>query len=63
MLDSGLFADQGASRHIERETIAEKLQTFYTTLGDVEAEVLVNKVAARMAVKIVRTLCDKLTEV
>ena len=39
------------------------MQTFYTTLGEVEPEVLVNKVAARMAVKILRTLCDKLTEV
>ena len=58
-----MFADEGASRHIERETIAEKVQTFYTTLGEVEPEVLVNKVAARIAVEIVRTLCDKLTEV
>ena len=39
------------------------MQTFYTTLGEVKAEVFVNKVATRMTVAILRTLCDKLTEV
>ena len=39
------------------------METFYTTLGEVKAEVFVSKVAARMTVEILRTLCDKLTEV
>ena len=39
------------------------MQTFYNTLGEVKAAVLVNKVAARIAVERVRTLSDKLTEV
>ena len=43
--------------------IAEKVQTFYNTLGEVEAEVVFNKVGSRIALEKVRTLGDKLTEV
>ena len=43
--------------------IAEKVQTFYNTLGEVEAEVVFNKVASRIALEKVRTLGDKFTEV
>ena len=41
----------------------EKVETFYNTLDEVEAEVLFNKVAPRIAVVTIRTLSDKLTEV
>ena len=37
-------------------TIAEKVQTFYNTLGEVKPKVLVNKLAARIAVQRVRTI-------
>ena len=46
-----------------RDRIAEKIETFCNTLGVVEPEVLVNKVARRIAVMRVKTLGDKLTEV
>lgn len=43
--------------------IAEKVRTFYNTVGKAAAEVLVNKVAPTIAVVTVRTLGDKLTKV
>ena len=46
-----------------RDRIAEKFETFCNTLGVVEPEVLVNKVARRIAVMRVKTLGDNLTEV
>ena len=46
-----------------KDTIAEKVETFYNTLGQVEAQLLVSKVANRMAVIRVKTLGQKLTEV
>lgn len=42
--------------------IAEEVGTLYNTLGEVKAEVLVNKVAPRKALLRLRTLADKLTE-
>ena len=39
-----------------RDNSGKKVQTFYNTLGEVEANVLVNKVATRIAVQRVRTL-------
>ena len=46
-----------------QDRIAEKVKTFYKTLGEAEAELLVNKVANRIAVIRVKTLAEKLTEV
>ena len=46
-----------------KDRIAEKVETFYNTVGQVEAQLLVNKVANRMAVIRVKTLGQKLTEV
>ena len=46
-----------------RDRIAEEVKTFYNTVGEVEGEVLVNKVAPRLAMVRVKTLRDKLTEV
>ena len=43
--------------------IAEKIRTFYNTVGKTAAEVFVNKVAPTIAVVTVRTLGDKLTKV
>ena len=43
-----------------RDRIAEEVKTFNNTVGEVEAEVLVNNVAPRVAMV---TLRDKLTEV
>ena len=45
-----------------KDRIAEKVETFYNTVGEVEAEPLVNKVSNRMAVIRVKTLGQKLTE-
>ena len=45
-----------------RHRIAEEVGTLYNTVGEVEAEVLVNKVAPRIALLRLRTLADKLTE-
>ena len=45
-----------------RDRIAKKFETFCNTLDEVEPEVLVNKVARRIAVMRVKTLGDKLTE-
>ena len=45
------------------DRIAEEVKTFYNTVGEVEGEVLVNKVAPRLAMVRVKTLRDKLTEV
>ena len=42
--------------------IAEEVGTLYNTVGQVEADVLVNKVAPRIALLRLRTLADKLTE-
>ena len=42
--------------------IAEEVGTLYNTLGEVKAEVLVNKVVPRKALLRLRTLADKLTE-
>ena len=47
---------------ILRDRIAEKVQTFYNTVGEVEAELLVNKVAPRIALVRCKTLRHKLTE-
>ena len=46
-----------------KDRIAEKVKTFYKTEGEAEAELLVNKVANRIAVIRVKTLKQKLTEV
>ena len=48
---------------ILRDSIAEKVETFYNTLGEVEAELLVSKVAPRIAVVRCKTLRHKLKEV
>ena len=48
---------------ILRDSIAEEVETFYNTVGEVEAELLVNKVAPRIAVVRCKTLRHKLTEV
>ena len=45
------------------EEIAKKVQTFHSTVGEVEPEVLLNKVASRKAVVRVSTLAYKLTKV
>ena len=45
------------------EEIAKEVETFHSTLGEVHAEVLLNKVASRKAVVRVSTLADKLTKV
>ena len=45
------------------EEIAKKVQTFTSTVGDVEPEVLLKKVASRKAMVRVSTLADKLTKV
>ena len=46
-----------------KDRIPEKVKTFYNTVGEAEAELLVNKVANRIAVIRVKTLKQKLTEV
>ena len=46
-----------------KDRIPEKVKTFYNTVGEEEAELLVNKVANRIAVIRVKTLKQKLTEV
>ena len=46
-----------------KDRIVEKVETFYNTVGEVEAELLVNKMANRMAVIRVKALGQKLTEV
>lgn len=46
-----------------KDRIVEKVETFYNTVGEVDAELLVNKMANRMAVIRVKTLGQKLTEV
>ena len=46
-----------------KDRIPEKVKTFYNTVGGAEAELLVNKVANRIAVIRVKTLKQKLTEV
>ena len=43
-----------------KDRIAEKVKTCYNTVGKVEAELLVNKVANRIAVIRVKTLGQKL---
>ena len=43
-----------------KDKIAEKVKTFYKTVGEVEAELQVNKVANRIAVIRVKTLAEKL---
>ena len=45
------------------DRIAEEVKIFYDTVGEMEGEVLVNKVAPRIAMVTVKTLRDKLTEV
>ena len=45
------------------EEKAKKVQTFHSTVGEVEAEVLLNKVASRKAVVRVSTLAYKLIKV
>ena len=45
------------------EEIAKKVQTFHSTVGEEEAEVLLNKVAPRKAVVRVSTLAYKLIKV
>ena len=46
-----------------KDRIEEKVETFYNTVGQVEAQLLVNKVANRIAVIRVKTPAQKLTEV
>lgn len=46
-----------------KDRIVEKVETFYNTVGEVDAELLVNKMANRMALIRVKTLGQKLTEV
>ena len=43
--------------------IEEEVATLYNTAGKVEADVLVNKVARRLALLRFRTLADQLTEI
>ena len=43
--------------------IEEKVETLYNTVGEVEGDVLVNKVVRRLALLRLRTLADKLTEI
>ena len=43
--------------------IEEEVGTLYNTVGEVEADVLVNKVARRLALLRLRTLADKLTDI
>ena len=45
------------------EEIAKKVETLQSPVNEVEAEVLLNKVASRKAVVRVSTLADKLTKV
>ena len=45
------------------EEIAKEVQTLNSTVGEVEAEVLLKKVASRKAMVRVSTLADKLTKV
>ena len=45
-----------------KDKIAEKVKTFYKTVGEADAELQVNKVANRIAVIRVKTLGEKLTE-
>ena len=44
------------------EEIAKRVETLYSTVGEVDAEVLLNKVASSKAVVRVSTLADKLTK-
>ena len=46
-----------------KDRIAEKVETFYNKVGQVEAQLLVNKVANRIAVIRVKTLGQKLNGV
>ena len=43
--------------------IEEEVGTLYNTVGEVEADVLVNKVARRLALLKLSTLTDKLTDI
>ena len=43
--------------------IEEKVGTLYNTVGEVEADALVNKVARRLAVLKLSTLADTLTDI
>ena len=43
--------------------IEEEVGTLYNTVGEVEADVLVNKVARRLALLKLSTLADKLTDI
>ena len=52
-----------ASGHTLAEEIAKEVQTFHSTVREVDAEVLLNKVASSNAVVRVSTLADKLTKV
>ena len=45
------------------EEKAKKVETFHSTVGEVDAEVLLNKVASSKALVRVSTLADKLTKV
>ena len=45
------------------EEIAKEVETFHSTVGEVEAEVLLNKVASSKAVVRVSTIADMLTKV
>ena len=46
-----------------KDRVPDKVKTFYNRVGEAEAELLVNKVANRIAVIRVKTLKQKLTEV
>ena len=45
------------------DRIAREVETFYNTVGEVEGDLMANKVAARIAVLRVKALGHKLTEV
>ena len=45
------------------DKIAKEVETFYNTVGEVEAKVLVNKVCSRIAVLTVKPHEDRLTKV
>ena len=45
------------------DRIAREVETFYNTVGEVEGDLMANKVAPRIAVLRVKALGHKLTEV
>ena len=49
--------------HKLTDRIAREVETFYNTVGEVEGDLMANKVAPRIAVLRVKALGHKLTEV